>query len=370
MFKKPNRLTMMMAATILLCSALGSSLAVESFYTVSPEYASSVYYENLLAVELLGDGAEDIYNIASSQLGYCEGSYSGEGDIVENNVTEYNLWFFGAEVSGDDYAWCTTFVSWCARQARVNPSALPNFSYCSAAYTDALPRAGAIMHSAGDGYTPVRGDLIFFSSYGAITHVGIVGGSDGECVLYISGNDEHAVRMREIPLDSDNIHGYATPRYNMDLDPYSELFGNYPEPSRDIYYVEENMFYGDDVRWIQHCLAALGYEIDVDGYFGATCDGVVKAFQLEHFLTADGVVGQNTRAALRSYVLADATVIGDVNLDLNLNTGDAAHMLACLAGVGNMAPAALPLADFNGDEGFNTGDAASLLTHIANGAAL
>ncbi|MBH8563270.1 peptidoglycan-binding protein [Nostoc sp. CENA67] len=48
------------------------------------------------------------------------------------------------------------------------------------------------------------------------------------------------------------------------------------------------------VRVLQRLLVANGYAIRVDGVFGALTESAVKAFQNQHNLIVDGVVGQNT----------------------------------------------------------------------------
>jgi peptidoglycan hydrolase-like protein with peptidoglycan-binding domain len=56
---------------------------------------------------------------------------------------------------------------------------------------------------------------------------------------------------------------------------------------------------GPGVRKLQQRLKALGYDVGaVDGVFGAGTDRCVKAFQSDHGLDADGVVGLATSAAL------------------------------------------------------------------------
>ena len=57
---------------------------------------------------------------------------------------------------------------------------------------------------------------------------------------------------------------------------------------------------GDDVRQVQEKLIAAGFAIEggADGKFGQHTDDAVRAFQAAKNLTADGVVGPNTRAAL------------------------------------------------------------------------
>jgi hypothetical protein len=52
------------------------------------------------------------------------------------------------------------------------------------------------------------------------------------------------------------------------------------------------------VSQLQQALANRGYAVAVDGYFGPQTDGVVRAFQAAHGLSADGVVGPATHRAL------------------------------------------------------------------------
>ena len=58
---------------------------------------------------------------------------------------------------------------------------------------------------------------------------------------------------------------------------------------------------GDAVKWVQEKLIAKGYDLGswgADGSFGAQTEKAVKEFQQDHGLTADGVVGAKTYAAL------------------------------------------------------------------------
>lgn len=60
---------------------------------------------------------------------------------------------------------------------------------------------------------------------------------------------------------------------------------------------------GNNVRWVQWELKRLGYDLGkygIDGDFGSTTDKAVRAFQKKHKLTVDGIVGKNTRAALKA----------------------------------------------------------------------
>lgn len=56
---------------------------------------------------------------------------------------------------------------------------------------------------------------------------------------------------------------------------------------------------GDEVRWLQETLSALGYSCGTaDGIFGTKTEAAVRRFQAAQGLTVDGIAGVNTRAAL------------------------------------------------------------------------
>jgi peptidoglycan hydrolase-like protein with peptidoglycan-binding domain len=55
---------------------------------------------------------------------------------------------------------------------------------------------------------------------------------------------------------------------------------------------------GHPVRTLQHLLRARGQSVVVDGAFGQNTTAAVKAFQTSRGLTADGIVGPITWAAL------------------------------------------------------------------------
>lgn len=58
---------------------------------------------------------------------------------------------------------------------------------------------------------------------------------------------------------------------------------------------------GTDITWLQKRLPKVGYPAgDVDGLFGSATERAVKAFQRANGLTADGLVGKRTLAALKA----------------------------------------------------------------------
>lgn len=57
---------------------------------------------------------------------------------------------------------------------------------------------------------------------------------------------------------------------------------------------------GDDVEDLQVALTKAGHPVDDDGIFGPKTEAAVKLFQKDRKLTADGIVGKNTWAAIDS----------------------------------------------------------------------
>lgn len=59
---------------------------------------------------------------------------------------------------------------------------------------------------------------------------------------------------------------------------------------------------GNAVRAVQWIVNWSGYPCSVDGAFGAKTETALKAFQRDMMLAADGIVGANTRAALKEVI--------------------------------------------------------------------
>jgi len=62
--------------------------------------------------------------------------------------------------------------------------------------------------------------------------------------------------------------------------------------------LHDPLLQGSDVESLQNALNAKGYAMVVDGVFGAATAAAVTDFQRKSALTADGIVGPGTRAAL------------------------------------------------------------------------
>lgn len=87
------------------------------------------------------------------------------------NRVKYNTWFYGKEVSGIQYPWCGTFVSWCFAEA---DCMLPRIGYLRG--FAGCPYAVEHVNKWGRIVTkPLPGDVTFFdwNGDGRFDHTGI-----------------------------------------------------------------------------------------------------------------------------------------------------------------------------------------------------
>jgi len=181
-------------------------------------YGTSVYYERLKAVELTGNCATDLLDIAFSQLGYHEGdSFSEMHGYASGsgNYTEY-----GRYMGVNGQPWCACFISWCAHMAEIPEDVIcPAINACADSF--------GVEYFGRDEYTPKPGDLVIFdwlknglnekepaAEYG--DHIGIVYRVTDTEMYYINGNgpdlndeDTNCVACFCRPLDDGNIKGYG-----------------------------------------------------------------------------------------------------------------------------------------------------------------
>lgn len=225
---------------ILSCFAL-SSYAAKVSYSGSQEYMSSEFGKKLFDVDLTGDQKQDVLNVLCSQIGYHEGTLSGNGES-SNDLTEYNRWYYNS--SSTKVPWCATFVSWVFRQAGVPVETLNNFSGCSSAVSNLSSGnwGDGVWHDAylnGGSYAPKKGDIAFFAwqedveftphtyyaivngkSEGQVNHVGIVV-EDAESahsrIRTIEGNAksccDSGCTVKRCLRSSYDVVGYFTPNY-------------------------------------------------------------------------------------------------------------------------------------------------------------
>lgn len=165
----------------------------------------------------LSGTADRFVDIASSQVGYQNGTLSNDGSTVYFYKNSTGGWTkYGYETPNNkngEYNWCAAFVSWCARKAGIPTSRIEK-------------NADADMNinynfKANDGsYTPSKGDLIYFgSSKSNVTHVGIVESynSSTKRITTIEGNTWDGASLYgivykkyyDITVTNNNIIGFS-----------------------------------------------------------------------------------------------------------------------------------------------------------------
>ena len=237
MKKRVIQILSALLCSLMLFSCFTFSTSAENFSyrkganNVSDSYKGSRYYNNLMQIQLTGDGVTDLLAVAISQLGYIEGKnqdgfYGSQEGGGYGNYTEfcYNM----GSVGGYAYAWCASYVSWALLQARCtdqntqgawcrNHSGDKNYIWrevgCYKWYNQ-LKSCGYGYADNGS-YTPKSGDLIFFESS---EHIGIVRYSKNGRVYTIEGNttsgegvasEGGGVYCKNYKINSSDIRGYG-----------------------------------------------------------------------------------------------------------------------------------------------------------------
>ena len=198
-----KRLKNVLAALLALCLTAGLTMparAVTPNYNTTSDYRASEWYSALEAVELTGNHATDLLQVALSQLGYHEGnSFHHDGKNLDGNrnYTEYGYWY-----GMNAQPWCAMYVSWCAKQAALgslmNRTALASCPSFGTTWLD--PSA-----------TPKAGDLVFFYYEDGTgwAHVAIVLHVTEDFLYTVEGNMSNTVRLRCLPRDMQTIRCYG-----------------------------------------------------------------------------------------------------------------------------------------------------------------
>ena len=115
-----------LAVCILAGMALpGYAVSPTPYSDMSSSYKGSVYYDQLMKVNLGDNQITNLVNVAVSQLGYTEGASKNDLD-GENSGSRLNYTEYGRRLDKNGYAWCCAFVNWCIRMAGIPESVMPN----------------------------------------------------------------------------------------------------------------------------------------------------------------------------------------------------------------------------------------------------
>lgn len=186
------------------------------------------YEEPYPLPELTGNQAQDVANIAISQLGYKR----------DSTGTVYGAWWNTVTDWGYDYtneAWCGMFACWCAYQAGAGLGVAYDKN---SAYTPAFFNFLKANGTYDNTFTtdPQVGDFIFFGAKeGRIDHVAIVIGYDPETklVTVVGGNQGSSGRgavtqgvctwKEDSPWGSKVVKGYGRPNYTYATSDYAAV---------------------------------------------------------------------------------------------------------------------------------------------------
>ena len=169
--------------------------------------------EMFAGMELSGNWAEDLVNVAKSQLGYTESIRNFEAIYADDRNaydlygwTRYGAWY------GEPYGeWNAMFVSFCLFYAGVSSDAVP-YDSDPARWADTL-RTRELFRELEEDYTPEPGDLIFFDrdGDGRADRVGVVSEVDPEtgALNTVEGGRSGRVDAYGYAADTGYILGFA-----------------------------------------------------------------------------------------------------------------------------------------------------------------
>lgn len=174
---------------------------------------------------------------------------------------------------------------------------------------EGIPHSGTeVYHSI---FSPVGKELataivneiadLGFQNLGAKTRVNEATGRDYFGIIRLSKAPANLVEMAFINNPEDMARFDVGEMAGAIFDGITQVFplnrSVYPEPTGVLSWGAR----GDQVKWVQYYLQALGYPIGpsgVDGVFGTQTSLAVRAFQNDFGLSVDGIVGPRTKEAL------------------------------------------------------------------------
>ena len=268
--------------------------------------------------------ASKLLEVARAQVGVREGQDSNGN---WNNRTEYTTWYAG--VVGDKAfltaAWCDIFISWCARQAGIPTTVIPNSAYTPATLNWYKARGRQVS-------TPEAGDIgyIYYASVGAIGHTFIVERRDGNYITTIEGNtntngSSQGNGVYRLRRQIDSRMRFARPAYGTASKPQ-------PKPVVSVAHLKEARHYDpqqadkplgeykNEVGQLEQALRATEWirPEDCDGHYGSNTVGDgsmgyggVTGFQKKHMgeKNPDGWLGKEGLKKLFSLAKMDVDIV-------------------------------------------------------------
>lgn len=265
------------------------------------------------------DAISQIVALAKAQVGYKEkrtndnlydftaNAGSGNWNMYAKDIDTKWPNFYNGKKNG--YSWCDIFVDWLF---------LTKFGYENALKMLYAPEksAGAGCSYSANFYrakgqffnTPKVGDQVFFGQFGNEGHTGIVIAVEGNIMRTIEGNTSggagidangDGVYEKTYNWRTTYIPGYGRPNYATVSN--GESSTTEPETPGEFYPLISYSYKGDYVKKAQQLLIEKGYSCGsygADGDFGNGTLVAVRKFQQDNGLEVDGVIGEQTWAAL------------------------------------------------------------------------
>ena len=258
-----------------------------------------------------------LVDLAMSQVGYLEKRSNAQLDDKTANAGSANWNRYARDIDSkypnfyngkkNGYSWCDIFVDWVFIECFGYEKAL-KMLYQPTKSTGAGCSYSAGFYRAHNAFyrQPQVGDQVFFGDYGNEGHTGIVVAVSGNIITTVEGNTSggygvesngDGVYLKRYNTSTQYIPGFGRPNWGV----VSRNDGN-EEGSVTVSYPTIKLgSKGSDVKKAQQLLIAKGYSCGTagaDGDFGAATYNAVKKFQADNGLEADGIVGDNTWAAL------------------------------------------------------------------------
>lgn len=244
-----------------------------------------------------------VINIALAEVGYLEKATNANLDDKTANAGSNNYTKYWRDIypAYQGQPWCACFVTWVFVIAFGKAMAQKLLKHYPYVYCPTM--ADLFTLNAN----PKVGDIVIFKHNGVFTHTGIVIKVSGDQFWTVEGNTSggstiiaNGGAVCKKTYFNSNLPGtkFITPDYSKVQEIKSE--GN-DEPSISASSILKIGSNGSAVKTLQKNLNTLiKAKLTVDGEFGtATYNAVIK-FQTKYKLTADGIVGENTRKKINA----------------------------------------------------------------------
>lgn len=232
--------------------------------------------------------------------------------------------------------WMDTSQPWCAATVSVwgYRAGLGKIYYPSASCNTMISMYKAAGRWKKDRwYKPKKGDVVMFDwdSDGVADHVGLVVHAGQSTYKTIEGNRHDKVDYRTVEIGSKYVYGVCLPDFskvatketssskktekvdwakslqialNVSYDLNLAVDGKVQAKTKQainyhyLWYRSANVFKNAHVSWLQSALKELGYSLSVDGKFGPQTYSVLKQFQADKKIDADGYAGVQTHITI------------------------------------------------------------------------